>query len=100
MDYPLSFGVGQQGGFTGNSMPDMTSLSSTPTLGVFSGASGGMDPQTMMMLAQALGKLGGSGGQPVQMPQMQHQAPQALFGQGPATPQMLAAGLNRFHQGV
>ena len=96
MDYPLSFGVGQQGGFTGNSMPDMTSLSSTPTLGVFSGAGGGMDPQSML-LAQAIGKVfGGAGAQPVQMPQMQHQAPQALFGQGQATPQMLAAGLNRF----
>lgn len=96
MDYPLSFGVGQQGGFTGNSMPAMTSLSSTPTLGAFSGA-GGMDPQTMMMLAKAVGGLfGAGGGAPVQMPQMQHQAPQALFGQGQATPQMLAAGLNRF----
>ena len=100
MDYPLSFGIGQQGGLTGNSIPDTSSLSSTPALGLLSGASGGMDPQTMMMLAQALGKLGGgSGGAPVQMPQFQHAAPQALLSSGVGTPQMLAAGLNRF-QGV
>ncbi len=81
MDYPLSFGVSSQGGFGGNPMPDMTSLDSTPTLGVFSG-SNGMDPQTMMMIAQMLGKIGAPSQQPISLPQMQHTAPQAMIGPG------------------
>lgn len=99
MDYPLSFGIGQQGGFTGNPMPTQTYLDNTPTLGIFQKS--GLSPAAALGLAQAAGGLFGSlGGAQVQAPNIQLQAPQAMLSQGvQSRPQMLAAALGRYQGG-
>lgn len=93
MQTPLSYGIGPQGGFTGNSSPMPTALDETQTSGMFGG--GGMNPMMAMAIAQGIGKMFGSGGQPIQTNFTRTAPPQAMLSQGPA----LAAALNRYGQG-
>jgi len=97
MDYPLSYGIGPEGGFTSNAMPDMSYLDGTPTLGVFQG--GGMDPMMALALSQAIGNVFTAGSPQLRTPNLLLPAPQALLSPGiQSRQQMLAAALNRYSQ--
>lgn len=74
----LSFGLSPDGTFSGGSMPSFSSLSSTPTTGVFAGGDG-INPMMLAALSKGLGSLGQQPAPQVPVQFGQYADPQALL---------------------